>query len=455
MSSAYSPWICRCGKFNRDNLCNKKDKCLNPIEIIVRPKDNLAKLIASLPTKEETRCPIILYLKPGKYKAPKGISLVDDESDVADLSIIGDTNPLAGVGFMNKGMYMFPPLNPSFNLAPEVGTGGIYTITKSMPDRLTVTTGPLGANPTPSVDPNFSCVCKGTKVKMTDVDGNLHTFTVKWGNGNTIAFFQNILFDIEEGVAFSFVPKVEICSGAFSRIISVENLKVQGIHINQAVGQRLLLGARPTKLNFQNNLTSATTILLMTARESYNNQPNTFCGVTVYLPISEPNFLMSTVLGKTSRVVFDTAKRGVWNSAQVSAGRLIAGNGAPLSTCYSRIFNVRGGGTAVGLLGIDGAVIRFPGGWVRNCDIGVKLENSSKIVTEIPPSLIPFQVRNCTTGLFMNRNCLCANRGSKAAGSFSGNGTDLDIDGVTDTLGGGTILDGVFQPRNSYILFDP
>ena len=428
-----------------------------PRTINVRPGDSINTILNNLADCTENELPIILKFLPGTYDASDWTLT----KQLQDITLQGDTNSLAGVAFMEGGMYRFPGLNVQFQIFQNtaIGNGCNYHITLNSNTQVTVTTDNdagnfcIGNPGPPANNPNFNLLPAGRTVFFVGTDGEISgPFTVASTSGNQITFNENVSGVVgtnlgttsDPGVGFVICPNVTLTGGPAgpglpaNRVVGIKNLKIRGIFLdwenatNVKTQPGLFLGGVKTKLELSNCMGRG--VIRITARESYNCQPNTFIGgsggsAVIFLPPSEPNFLYNSVFGNDAQVIADTSKAGVFNFAQFSAAWVQVVDLARLSICFSRFFNVRSGPPAVFVT--DRARIRWPGGVSYNCDVGARLVNNSAMATTNPNGdAATIAIRNCTLGLDLQQQSQAFMVGVTNPGLFSGNTNDLILDGT-------------------------
>ncbi len=434
-----------------------------PRTIYLNENDDLNEVINELADCGQNYQPIILSLAPGDYAAGE----LNVCNSIQDLTIQGDTSPLAGVGFIQGGQYSDPGLQLQCQIRENaaIGRGDLYQVF--------LATGKLNVVEVTSdeVNPDFSSVAPGTRVCFVGEDGDIEEFVVAGTNANTITFSSNIneVDGLAEtasanGVGFVIKPNVTLTGEELNRLTGPKNLKIRGVILNWSDAnnlcdgdQGLYLGGVKTKLELSNSIIQGG--VRITARESYNCQPNTVLETEgndiaslVFMATSEPNFIFNSVFGSLASVTAAGSKAGAFSHAQFSAGRLEVVQGARLDAQRSVFYNIDDEDGA--LFVADGSHVNLANGILYDCMSGpaVNIRNSSGLTTSDPscPNA-PFFASACDIALTVTQNSFAIIRGVTNPEFFADNTIDLDLDGFT-FADIDTYPSGVFGSLVSYLI---
>ncbi len=447
-----------------------KGNCV-PHTIYLRSTDSINDTLNALADCSENSCPTILSLAPGTYAAGD----LNVCKSLQDITIQGDTSPLAGVGFMQGGIYNDPGFNLQCQIGENtaIGRGDQYYVYRPTGETMIVTvTTDLVNNA-----PDFSSVEAGTKVCFVDTDGGITEFTVASTSANSITFTADISGVIglgeltsDLGVGFVIKPNVTLTGSTVNSVTGIKNLKVRGVILNWIgaeeacnANEGLYLGGVKTKLELSNSVIQG--IVRIAARESYNCQPNTVLqtaggadtAALIFGITSEPNFVFNSVFGTFAQVLAGSSKAGSFAYGQFSASTLRVVQGARLSIDASRLYNVLNVEAAI--LVEDGSHINWPNGVLTGDEVstpgntGVIIRNSSGLSTSNSDcDDAPVTIRGFDIAITVTQNSFAAIRGATNPEFFDNNTNDLDLDGLLisniNTYG----PDGLLGTLNSYLI---
>jgi hypothetical protein len=360
-------------------------------------------------------------------------------TQLQDVTIIGDTNPLAGVSFMQGGIYGGPAFDVQRQLASQIGEGENYDIAFDATGTIMTVTASVG---TTVAQPNFSGLAAGRTINFIGTDGTIDAFTVASTSANTITFTASVPGTVagttvsapsDLGVAFVVVPNITIASASVTpaSFVGIKNLKLIGINFDWAgASNSLILGGVNTKMELSNNLfQNGANAVVIAANEAYNRQPNTFAGPTVISDTSSPDFVYNSVWLATLGV---TGAKGSFSYAQFAEAILLANGDAHIDANWQRVYP-NSLDTAVTVqnvssLSLSNAIIANEA--LQAGSIGVNVLNSSSVTTQTVLGNAPLSVRNFATGMHLNLVSAGLIQGATNPANFTTNTNDLEIDGV-------------------------
>lgn len=404
--------------------------------------DVIGPVIDGLSNDDQNFGSVLINLAPGVYNE-SDFTFIED---IQDLTMIGDTHPLAGVAFMQGGIYGGPSYNVQFQLNPEIGLGCNYNIGFDASGTIaTVTTDTIACTDFTAVNPDFTGLV-GHEVVFTGIGGIPTTYTVLAVAGNTITFDSPVggvvvgtavsTTTSTPGVAFVVIPNVRINGPAgTSSFVGFDNLKLQGIYFSWEIGNVLYLGGVNTKMELSNNLLKDqdagpdASAIIISANQAYNRQPNLFWGRPQIIASSTPDFIFNSVWGGPGLQIFGAS--GNFSYAQFSASSMDIQDGSRIIADYSRFFNILPGVTAISLF--DASTLSLDNGTVQNSGLsaganGIIVANSSTLNA---PNII---VMDFVTGLNVETASAGILFGVSNPANFSGNTVDLELDGDAVTF---------------------
>jgi hypothetical protein len=437
-----------------------------PLTFNLQPGTNvISPVINGLSNDVQNFGSVLINLAPGDYNETN----FSFTNQIQDVTIIGDTNPLAGVTFMQGGIYGGLAYNVQRQLNPEIGVGCNYNITfntgpvPAAGTVMTVTTDTLACTDFTAANPNFSSLLAGRQVQFIGQGATGLTATVQSATGNTITFTTAVGgtlagtttdgMNSSLGVAFTVVPNVRINGPAgTSSFTGFKNLKLQGIYFSWEIGNVLYLGGVNTKMELSNNLLSdedagpLVSGIVLSANQAYNRQPNTFTGRPQIVDTCTPDFVFNTVIGGPGLQIFGAS--GTFSYAQFTASAMYIDRGSRIVADYSRFLNELQTDTAISV--VNGSTLSFINGIVQDV---VQVPNTNGIVVANSSTLVASDVtvKNFDVGLNVETASAGLVFGVTNPANFDGNTNDLELDGAL-TANINAYVSGTFGVNNSYVL---
>ena len=287
---------------------------------------------------------------------------------VNNLTLLGDTNPLAGVTFMEGGEYCNTGLIYIPHLSPCIGKGVYKLKFNGIQNKVTVTS---------NINPNFSDVAPCTTVKILDKNGDLHSYSVHKGCDNELYFNEEICLDFfvhddcckdkeadaVKGVAFVLVPHVVLRSNITNILSGVKNLRMVGIYFDLC--GELYYGENYS--NIENCMFGKHATIYSTAMLSVNRSPNTILGKFVLDEQTHNKFIFNSVLTKNAMILANNCSGFFSNSMFSHCYKgLYLVNNTNLNGSYNLYYQING----ISMHVTDGSKLKTP------CTIVYFIENS-------------------------------------------------------------------------------
>jgi hypothetical protein len=430
-----------------------------PLTINLTPGTNkISTALAGLSNDNQNFGSVLINLAPGTYNE----SNFTFTNQVQAVTFIGDTNPLAGVSFMQGGIYGGPAYNVQRQLNPQIGLGCNYNIGfDASGTEMTVTADtPACLGSFAVAQPDLSGLVGytlffmgvdglGTTLEAVVTSAINNTVTLNAVVGGVLPGTTTSSTTSTPGVAFTVEPKVIIqdTAAAVSNFVGIKNLKFQGVYFHWNNNNDLYLGGVNTKMELSNCIlrSSPTTNIFIGASQAYNRQPNTFIDTVASLPTSTLDFVFNTVILRPFGVL---GSSGSFSFGQNSFGGLVLLEGAHINADSSRIYN----SNQQYAIDLDGAsLISLNNALVANSrGSGIGLLNGSTLTT-IANSPVS-SINNIGTGLVLQLAASAIIVGAVNA-DFSGNANAVAIDSLPPYATLGAVPNGVPDALNSYVKY--
>jgi hypothetical protein len=292
------------------------------------------------------------------------------------LTLVGDTNILAGVSFVQGGHYYYTGLLSMPQISPNYGKGDNYNLEFDGQNKCITVTADV-------CNPNFSSVVSCTKVLLVDKNCIEHTFEVYKGCNNKLYLhetFDDTLFTENngkeevtvKGVSLTFIPSVKLNLSGTSIVSGVQNLKLVGLNINDG---ELHYGERFS--NIENCLFGKDAVIYSNAMHATNRQPNTFMGKFTLNPQTSNKFVFNSVL-LNGFIVCNNSNGTFSNSVFSMNFNPLKLHGANMNGEYNRFFHSKN----VAILLDECSKLKTPYTLVCNAFRGIVALNSSQVLTE-------------------------------------------------------------------------
>lgn len=285
----------------------------------------------------------VIKLSPGTHKLRTNLL-----ERVDNLTIIGDTNPLAGVPFINGQRLEKELINVVPHYDIRIGKG---------PYRVTVNAHKIKVYG--ECNPDFSCLCEGYRVGFVfssreEGAGEIRNFKIKCARGNTITLDENFGLSrpLFVGEGFFIYPNTAIETSCPQKIFVTNILEFAGIYFN--VANPFAVGAG-IYTRYRNCVIDGTIYQEYVVNTSI---PNVIIGTFIFSGSATGVMAFQGILGKRGRIVSDGSVGGDILACTFSLCELGAGifNGGK-SHFHSCDFFLNEGALRV----TSGSVVHIPG----------------------------------------------------------------------------------------------